>query len=655
MAKDRNGGGGIAQLIRSTGHRAAVGADDQEGSLVETAYDGTQTKIFNALQYAESAWGLDMSLYPVQRFIVKLYYHIPLNDKEKTIHIPDMFKTKVLYSFTEVEYLRYLYNEGRCNIGVQDHLRRRLILPIGRRSGKTTLSAIFASYELYRLLSLGDPHKYYGLPHGNRIQITSVATDKDQASLLFNEVTTHMAKCEFFRPYIANNTQSLIQFRTPYDLERYGSNRHEHGKFTTSSGKASIRVIFKASVSKGLRGPGNIVIILDEMAHFQDKGSSSGKDVYEAITPSVMSFSPKDPKNSIVPVGPVEGRVITISSPLNRSGKFYELFHQAMAKGEGSENMLAIQAPTWEVNPTVEPSYLREKYFEDPNSFMTEFGAQFSDRVRGWIEREQDLVACVQESLRPKTQGPPRHPHQMGIDVGLMGDGTSISVTHLDGDKVVHDYHESWYAGIPWRETNPHLVSPVVDYARVVESQERLDFDEITNWIAVLCRRFYITGGLFDRWNGLPLEQSLHKRGLKQFKSEFFSREDKSRMFQLAKLLMYDRRLVLYDYPIPKGSKHSPFLHELLTLQAKQISKNLVLVEAPPVAGAHDDISDAFVRAVWLSAERLSHVKLAARGNLAPRGEQPHNLITPQHYMMARMRRHGAFLERPNRAMMVRR
>jgi hypothetical protein len=277
MAKDRNGGGGIAQLIRSTGHRAAVGADDQEGSLVETAYDGTQTKIFNALQYAESAWGLDMSLYPVQRFIVKLYYHIPLDDKEKTIHLPDMFKTRVLYSFTEVEYLRYLYNEGRCNIGEQDHLRRRLILPIGRRSGKTTLSAIFASYELYRLLSLGDPHKYYGLPHGNRIQITSVATDKDQASLLFNEVTTHMAKCEFFRPYIANNTQSLIQFRTPYDLERYGSNRHEQGKFTTSSGKASIRVIFKASVSKGLRGPGNIVIILDEMAHFRIQGPARAR------------------------------------------------------------------------------------------------------------------------------------------------------------------------------------------------------------------------------------------------------------------------------------------------------------------------------------------------------------------------------------------
>jgi hypothetical protein len=653
-SKDKNGG--IAHLIRTTGHRAtAGGSEEHDGSLLETAFDGRQTRIFNALQYSESTWGLGMKLFPVQRFIVKLYYHLPLDDQEKTIHITDMFKTQVLYSFTETEYLRYLYNEGRCNIGEQDHIRRRLILPIGRRSGKTTLSAIFASYELYRLLSLGNPQEYYGLPNGNRIQITSVATDKDQASLLFNDVTSHIAKCEFFKPYIANNTLSLIQFRTPYDIEKYGpTRRHENGKFTSFNGKASIRVIFKASVSKGLRGPGNIVIILDEMAHFQDKGASSAKDIYDAITPSTMAFSPKDIRDPTIPIGPVEGRVITISSPLNRMGKFYELFHFALSKAEGSENMLAIQAPTWEVNPTVEPTYLREKYFEDPNSFMTEFGAQFSDRVRGWIEREQDLLDCIQPAQRPRNQGTPRHPHQMGIDVGLMGDGTSISVTHLDGDKVVHDYHESWYAGVPWKETNPHLSAPVVDYARTLESQERLDFDEISNWIAVLCRRFFVTDGLFDRWNGLPLEQSLHKKGLRQFKSEFFTREDKSRMYQLVKLLMYDRRLMLYDYPIPQGSKHSPFISELLTLQAQQVSKNQVIVEAPRVAGAHDDISDAFVRAAWLSAERLSNLKLVARGHLASRTE-PNRVITIQHYQRDRMRRHGAMLDRPSRAMMIRR
>ena len=183
--RDKSKSAGISHLIRSAGHRARAIADEQvgQGDLTETTRDGRQTRIFNVLNYVESPWGLNMTLYPVQRFIVSLQpaprRKLP-DETNRRIRISDMFNTKTLYTFTEKEYLHYLYNEGRCNIGEQDHMRRQLTLPIGRRAGKTTLSAIFASYELYRLLSLGNPQEYYGLPNGNRIQIISVATDKDR-------------------------------------------------------------------------------------------------------------------------------------------------------------------------------------------------------------------------------------------------------------------------------------------------------------------------------------------------------------------------------------------------------------------------------------------------------------------------------------------
>lgn len=618
MPKKEVKGAGISHLIRSAGHKAQAAATSQEGNgnLIVTSQDGRKTKIFDILTYIESAWGLQMKPYPVQRVIIKLYYHLPLDDKEKSIEVMDMFQTKVLYRLTEKEYVQYLYDEGRCNIREQDHIRRQLILPIGRRAGKTTLSAIFASYELYRLLSIHNPQAYYGLPNGNRIQIISVATDKEQASLLFNDVTAHIAKCEFFKPYIANNTLSYVQFRTPADIEKYGATvRHENGKFTSFNGKASLRITFKASVSKGLRGSGNIVIILDEMAHFVDKGNSSAKEIYDAITPSALAFAPKNPETQR-PIGPVESRIIGISSPLNKAGKFYELYHFAMSRGEGSEGMLAIQAPTWEVNPTVEPGFLRGKYFEDPNVFMTEFGAQFSDRVRGWIERENILLDCIKPTLRPKTFGPPRAPHQAGVDVGLTDDGTSVAITHVEGSNIVLDYHESWYAGKTWKESNPHLDAPLVDYCRNLELVEQLDFEEIANWLHVLSKRFYITSGMFDHWNGITLEQSLHRRGLKQFRSEHFTRDLKSRIFQAAKMLMVDHRISLYDWPLPTGSeaksKHSPLIEELFSLQAQQMSKNQVLVDKPKIAGAKDDASDALVRAIWLSWEKLSNQKVVA-------------------------------------------
>jgi hypothetical protein len=497
---------------------------------------------------------------------------------------------------------------------------------------------------------------YYGLPNGNRIQIISVATDKDQAGLLFNEVTSHLAKCTYFSPYISNNTQGWVNFRTPYDIEKYGPNvRQEDGKFVSFNGKATIRVTFKSCIAKGLRGAGNVVIILDEVAHFQDKGGSSAREIYDAVTPSAAAFSRKDPKTGMPALdkstgktAEVESRIILISSPLGRSGKFFEKFDLAMHGGEGAGNILAIQAPTWEINPTVPPSYYREKYHSDPVVYMTEHGARFTDQARGWIERKEDLLACVDPQHRPIVRARPRVPHQMGIDVGLVGDGTAVAITHVEGDKIVLDYHESWYAKTSWKDSNAHLrgQAPTTDYAKILETVERLDFDEISEWIVTLCKRFHITRGLFDRWNGIPLEQTLHKRGYKQFTSEFFTRDMTSKIYQTAKMFLYDRRLVLYDYPVPERAnsdsegRHSPLISELLSLQAKQISRNIVLVEAPQKKESHDDLSDALVRSIWLSTETLLNQKHAAHGGL----HRPHAStggLTPQRYQVMRARVHG--------------
>jgi hypothetical protein len=653
MAKDE--AGGLSALIRKAGKEAKQRVEavlDQNVGQDDVIVRPKQPRIFNIIEYIESDWGLGMTLYPVQRFIVKLYYHIPLDDTTKTIEIKDMLATHVKYQFTEVEYLKYLYSEGRCNIAEQDHERRELILPIGRRGGKTTLAGIFASYEVYRLLNLHHPQSYYGLPSGNRIQIISVATDKDQAGLLFNEVTSHLARCDYFKPYIASNTLSDIKFRTPHDIEKFGTSyRTAGGRYESLNGKATIRVTFKSCIAKGLRGAGNIVMILDEMAHFIDEGQSSAKDIYDAISPSKAAFSPKDPEDSTKPIGPNEGRIICISSPLNKSGKFYELFQTAMKGGDGAYNKLAIQMPTWEINPTVSSDYYREKYYEDPTTFETEHGARFSDRVRAWIEREKDLIDCVDPVRRPIMVGFPKYPHQLGLDIGIGSaagdrDGTAVAITYpLDG-KIVLAYHEYWRAGYDWKELNPHLTDYSCDYARRMQDEDRLDFDEILEWLIGLTKRFHITDGLYDRWQGMSMEQDFIKRGYGHIKCEFFTRDTTSKMYQTVKSFMLDHKLVLYDYPIPGAgsqSKHSPLISELLTLQAEQVSRNIVIVGAPEKSGYHDDQADALVRAVWLTADKMSNLKHTYKGL-----EQTRNPTGPslQGYHMSRMRKHGVFTER---------
>lgn len=539
------------------------------------------------IEFVESKWGLGMTLFPVQRVILKAHYGLELDDKE-TFKISGWRRTD-WETHTEKSYLKKLFDEGRCNIGevVPGKQRREMILSIGRRSGKTTISACIAAYETYKLIRKGDPQAFYGLPASNNIQIISVATDKDQAGLLYQEVSGHYRNCAFFGPYTANNTLSYARFQTPKDVEKYGR------YIENPNAKATLKVTFRSCVAKGLRGAGNICVILDEVAHFTESGQSGAEEVYNAVVPSTSAYSPKDPENPTVPIGEVEGRVILISSPLGKQGLFYNLFQIGMRGGRAGENILAVQAPTWEVNPTVPAEEFEKHYLKNPTVFFTEYGGEFTDRTRGWIEKEEDLYDCVDPSLRPIRSAPARKPHFMGLDLGLVGDGTAIAIGHLDDEgKIVLD-----------------LVSQIKAGQGIYADKERLEFDDVADWVQSFSESFYIVEGIFDQWAGIPFQQALEKRGLSQMTSVNMTKPLTSQMYQNFKDMMWDRKLRLYDKQDPLQNGHEDYLKELCELQAKAHSKHVITVEAPQVAGKHDDMSDALIRMVWLASNKIGKTK----------------------------------------------
>lgn len=1042
--------------------------------------DEGDTKFLNIIEFIDKFNLLPQGLFPVQRFIVKMYYNVPLNDTlpedvRHRIKITDRTGRETGVEMTEVEYLEYLYSQKRCNLRKQDGKdRRELILVIGRRSGKSMLSSIFAAYEMYKLLCRGNPQSYYGAPHGNEIRVLCIANDKEQASIVYGEMLGHVEAVDYFKTSVANSTQSYIRFRTENDRQKYGNN-----------GKATIVATFKSSIAKGLRGRGIMCAILDEIAFFVDDGkcsrlssniltdfgfisldqiltganvdrsrigwtdidpvgivqenghrttatriyyggvqktrkivtkskysieptpehrlkvmgpdgnidwkyvrdiipgdfigvnrstnlwpekeldcsqfhrsdfvrktqvariplvldpnlgeflgilcgdgtwkssdltslvqvtggceqflpvvqdhfaryfdsfntsrkpvhdhntcevspwkvtkesapfrsflnslgyrlevtkstksipwsilkspkpivasflrglfetdggleqngrtisfttaskqlaeetqllllnfgvtssiywkknknypdrfyyylriighesrrifrdeigfitdrknadlnrgvdfgrdasntiphqfnrlrkilesipkgstakkgddartritklisssadhkrrstisydsarrlvslgkevgadsvlmselesicdknyfwdpvvsveesegevadlfvpdgneyvaqgmtnhNSSAERVYRAIVPSIAQFSPKDPDNKHKPMtlpngelAPSDGRVILISSPDAKEGFFYRQYQIAMSNSKAASNMLMIQAPTWEVNPTLSPDYYETEYYKAPASFMTEHGAEFSDRVRGWIEDYRVLADCIIPDLRPQPRGIPRDPHFAGFDLGLTNDGSAIALTRINEGRIELVYHEIWYPKMSWKEANPHLPAPLTDYANHLEHVERLDMSEIAEWLLQISKRFYISKGVFDQWSGIPFEQELHRRNLKQFEMRNFFVSHSSQAYQTFKMFMYNKQLALYDYPTnataedmdQSKARHSPLITELLELQATSAGKNMVTVEAPKVVGKHDDQSDALARSVMLAGE----------------------------------------------------
>ena len=109
----------------------------------------------------------------------------------------------------------------------------------------------------------------------------------------------------------------------------------------------------------------------------------------------------------------------------------------------------------------------------------------------------------------------------------------------------------------------------------------------------------------------------MHKRGLSQFRSEFFTKQLASQLFHNFKTLMCEKQLTLYDFPKVvdvQGEMHADYIAELLELQAEQQSKYIWIVEAPNAPGKYDDYSDALVRMTWEATQHFGKRKYIAGG-----------------------------------------
>lgn len=574
---------------------------------------GSDDDFVDIITFVESTWGLGVPMWPAQRWVLKMLYGVPLShDKPpvkldgKVFHgipVHDQFMMDLKYELSEWEFLQYLYNEGRCNVKDQNNEFTELLLCVGRRGSKSAMTAMIVCYEIYKLLNRYSPHEFYQMLDVGMISISAVATSSKQASGLYKVARQFMNKSRFFDKFIVSDTEEGMTFRTQADIERYGPEC-----------KPTIEMLFRPAIGRGLRGPANILVIFDEFAHFVTEGQQSAGECYEAATPSTATFKHPKSRNP-------EGKIVEISSPLNKAGMFYKHFRSGM-EGRAPQR-LVVQAPSWEINPTISSKYLKSKYKEDPANFLVEFGAEFSDRFSGWIRRDDDLLQCIDPELRPKNASHNRTPHFMGIDIGLVNNGTAIAICHLEDDVIVLDHIDVRYAGI-----GPY------------KGMDQLDFESIADWIHDLSKRFYIWKGTFDQREGLPLEQALRKRGLKQFSMEYSTRDKNSKMYQAFKLLMLDSKLRLFDYPIPDGQEHCEYINELLELQERKLSRYQVEVGAPNMPGKYDDMSDALSRSIWLAQQRIGDKKFAKAAIAgAPGGLRKNRFSNARTYQMKKARK----------------
>lgn len=534
-------------------------------SIAGEFMSGNTTDVVDALTFIESPWGLNFKLYPIQRFIVKAFYGLELDNKNRTIDVPNAVNDKILYTFTEKELLDFLYNEGRTNTNETDGKNfGELVMVLGRRAGKSTLSSCISCYEIYKLIKRGDPSDYYKFPPETNISLTTVAPTDDQAGIIFEMIFNNVSNCPYLRDRPVNQTLSYFNLQT--DADKLNRSKKKH---------ASLTVLAGGCASNSLRGRNNILIIMDEMAFFIDNnGRFSGSEVYKALKPSTGSFKG-------------DGKIICISSPYAKYGQFYDLYQNSF---ETPDNVLMFQMYSSMVNPTIDSDFLKTEKRRDKIAFITEFGGEFSDKVTTWIDDEDKFRLCVEDKKQRPIRGKPGIEYFMGIDLGLKNDGTSVAIAHKDDEtsKIVVDYVDVWFSGS----------SDVWEYDRGIYTdcnkfahQDVLSIANIVSEIEKLCKLFPIKSGWFDQYNGYALLEQLHEKGLKQFRMEAVTDNLNHQLYQLWRSLYGDQMFSIYD--------DEALLSEILSLEAEKKSKSKIIVRAPNKKGAHDDQADAIARAVW--------------------------------------------------------
>lgn len=542
---------------------------DITGSLIK----GSSSETVDIITFVEANWGFNIKLTLAQRVILKAFYSIPLND-EDLYPVYDVVKEKTIGHFTEKTFMRWLYENKRCNYpDIPTKKMNELVLVAGRRSGKSLLSACIIGYEFYKLVKHQDPAKFYGKPDQASIKVLNVAPTTEQADVVFDAASTAISHCPTLKNRLSNQTQSYFSLFSDEDIKQ-GKN------------KASLSFITGGCSSNGLRGHDAIVVCMDEMAFFINNGGKfSGDEVYGALTPSTLQFRG-------------DGKTICISSPYAKYGKFYDLYRNGMEEKESTT--LVFQMYTAMVNPdNIASDDLKLKRRRDRNKFLAEYCAEFSDTVSAWIDDPDEFIKCIDKSFQIPSKGKVDTRYYARLDVGMKNDGTAISIVHEENGEFLLDYSNVWFSGQSdiwddelsiYRECDRYKHKSILSMEDIVK-----EIKELNKW-------FPIKEGILDQHQGYSIIEFLERENLKMFRLENFNDTKNSELYAVAKRLYGDGLLKLWEHPV--------LVPELLSLEQERKGAGVdgknesfvkIDVRAPSRKGAHDDISESYVRAVFLA------------------------------------------------------
>jgi len=407
-----------------------------------------------------------------------------------------------------------LWPRQRDLLGAVEHSRMH-VWALGRRSGKTTLAAVVCLWDATLRPELGSMVRV-----GEVRYAVAVATNLAQARLIVSAARSIVERSRVLSGLVESMTDDEIRFRLP------------------DGSRTAVRA-FPCS-SRGGRGYPISTLVLDEAAFFvsETDGFQTAERVWNALAPSTAQFGDA-------------ARIIVASTPFGQTGLFAEL-HGRAAAGE-LEGAVAQNASTRAMNPTISDAFLAAEEARDPDSFRSEYLAEFVGSGGAFIDFERVPIA------RPDMATD----WVAGLDPAFSRDPFGVALVGRSRGG----------AGL--------VVGPV----RALRAEGEF---AVVDEVAAVCREFgaravtdqFAAAAVVDRLRTAGVDVDVHT----------MSAGSKTAIFQQLRAVLYGGLLALPDMPALEA--------ELRRLRTR-FSAGSAAVYNPRVGGSHGDMAQALAIAVY--------------------------------------------------------
>ena len=552
----------------------------------------------NALDFIQSKnGGLGMNLYPVQRVIVKAIFGIPMDYCEGEVPVWDMHKENLLHTFTDTSYLKYAFDEGRCNVEDWRDISVKgfgnAVLYVGRRGGKSQIVSGIGCTMLRDLLTIDDPQNYYQIRGGSGIDFTLIGTDDESSNRLYAKMRADVNDCKFFDTFLKYSGTDAMTFVSTADRERRNI-------------ESSIKVAAFPCTTRAARGPSSFLVAFDEFQFFRSSKDANSDDLYKSATPSTAQFAPPDD-----PEWP-DSKILVISSPGTRSGKMFELHKTALENGVDS-NIFTLRCSTAEMNPRIPKAKLAQEYTDNKDTFKAEWGGEFLDGSGSYVppvlvDFAIDKGRANKTRFDADTIG---RKYFWGLDLGMKVDGTGLAIGHLEmvegqGVTLVYDYIDRMIVGEQFEGPGVEEVSELQKYVQYSE----LQIEDIIKWLYHMNQVLPCYKGATDQGGGAMLKQLLYINGITTIDLVHLTPQLNSQMYFSLKGFLDNGACRIPDV--------EKFTREFKKLEAEFVNKYLLRVQAPNEKGEHDDMADAVALVAWMAEKWLDE---EGRLDLDPSGK----------------------------------